>query len=318
MVSANNAFGGVGMDASADVTNNGTLEFTDPDASVQQTVRLRMDPGTLINNGTFIAEHGGGGDGFYAIDGNLTNASTGTFDVNQTLEVDTQANPAFNVQTSGTLNVASGRTLYVNTGGSGSVFTISGGAVTNTGHIDVNISPTTAGADLGRARGRRRHGDRQSGAGRRRRRELRGHRHRDIRARGAANPPIRRHRHRLHRRAERFLERSGKRDRDGIREFTNHGTIELTDPDPSGSGPAQSQLVVQGGTPTDAGSILSDPGPAGLGEQSIAGTIVDTGTVTVNETLTQTSGQFTNQGTVTVAGGQTFTVASSFPRPLAP
>ncbi len=57
--------GGVQMDANADVTNNGTLEFTDPDASGagQQTVRLHMDPGTLINNGTFIADRGGGGDG---------------------------------------------------------------------------------------------------------------------------------------------------------------------------------------------------------------------------------------------------------------
>ncbi len=213
------------------------------------------------------------------------------------------------------MNVASGQTLFVNTEGSGSVFTISGGTVTDTGHIEVNISPSTGQAlvsgglvvDGGTVTGNPvLAGDvgasfAGSGSGKfvlvGQQNLLSG----DI---GAGCKVI----------LSGSSTGAGSTTATAADGFTNNGEIELTDPDPGGSQAANVQLVVQSGTLTNAGTILSDPGPAGQGTQSIDATINNTGTITVNQTLTQASGQFANQGTVTVAGSQTLTLAGSFPQ----
>jgi Calx-beta domain len=316
LLSASNAYGGVQFDASADVTNNGTIEFTDPDAAgaSQQTARVRMDSGTLINNGTLTTDPGGGGDGFYALDGNLTNSSTGTIDINQTLEVDTQATVASNVQTSGTVNVASGQTLFVNTAGDASVLTISGGQITDSGAIDDNISPTDGQAlvsgslvvDGGTLTG---HpllagdvGASFAGSGTGtftlvgQQSLLSG----DI----ASGCTV-------------VLSASssdGNGDSTVTAEdgFTNDGTIELTDPDPSGSGTAQALLTVSSGTLTNDGTIDSDPGPAGVGTREISGNVVNDGTLDVAQTLQLTSGTVASAGTTDVASGATLDLGGAF------
>lgn len=315
---AGDGLGGVPVTASSDVTNNGTIEFTDPDppSTGQQNVHLTMAaPSTLTNNGSMIFDPGGGRQGIYTLDGNVTNTSSGTIDVNQTLQSDTAHNVASNVQSSGKISVAGGQTWYVNTAGNGTVFTLSGGTITDTGNLDVNINPASGAAltsgglvvDGGTATGNP---------------LLAGNVGASFAGSGSGTFTLVGQQNLLSGNIgagcrvvlSASSNGAGSTTATASASFTNNGTIELTDPDPVGSSAASAQLVVQSGTLGNTGTIVSDAGPAGQGTRSIQGAVTNTGTVTVNKTLAQSGGQFTNQGTVAVAAGQGLGIAGSFPQ----
>lgn len=96
---------------------------------------------------------------------------------------------------------------------------------------------------------------------------------------------------------------------------TNSGTIELTDSDSSGTGSPISRLLIgTGSTLTNDGTILSDPGPAGLGIRSIMGQSQTStlnnasgGTMTINQDLLiddNQAGLFETSGNITIASGE--------------
>ena len=128
--------------ASSDVTNHGTIELTDDSTGSYRTSGFTMSSGTLTNDGTIISEPGGPSPYANVIDGNLTNASGGTIDVNFPLSVDDCDSPAGSVfATSGTLTVGSSQTLYVDNHSSygcppPGTFEIAGGTIANHGAIE--------------------------------------------------------------------------------------------------------------------------------------------------------------------------------------
>jgi hypothetical protein len=308
--------GGVPLIASSDVTNNGTIEFTDPDPSGTQTQTglFRMNPpSTLTNNGTIITEPGGGGAGTYVLDGNVTNTATGTIQVNQTLQTSTAHAVASTFQTLGTVNVASGQALYVNPTGNASSFQISGGTITNHGTLDNDLGTTgfpaasgslvvTGGTATGNPIVSGNAGVTLQGSGTGTYAVIGSN---VLSGDVGAGYTLQ-------------IRGSGAGPGTGLLTapagFTNHGTLVLTDPDPVGSPTALSELVVSAGTLTNDGTITSDPGPGGVGTRSIQGTLTNAGTLTVDHSLAQSVGQFTNQGSVNVAGGDTLTLAGSFPQ----
>ena len=87
--------------------------------------------------------------------------------------------------------------------------------------------------------------------------------------------------------------------------YTNHGTIELG---AGGTDQTQSTLNIKSGALTNAGSIISENTNGG-GGNSIDGTLVNTGTLSLQESIGGT-GQITNQGGVSLAGGMTISATS--------
>lgn len=96
---------------------------------------------------------------------------------------------------------------------------------------------------------------------------------------------------------------------------TNSGTIELTDSDSTGTGSPVSRLLIgTGATLTNDGTIVSDPGPAGLGIRSIMGqsqsSTLDNasgGTMTINQDLLiddNQAGLFATEGSITIPSGK--------------
>ncbi|MGE4064455.1 MAG: Calx-beta domain-containing protein [Rhodospirillaceae bacterium] len=84
----------------------------------------------------------------------------------------------------------------------------------------------------------------------------------------------------------------------------NSGMIRLT----SNANPSNITFDATGSTLTNngAGTVLSDAGVGGA--RSIKGTFNNSGTLTVNQSLTHQGGNLTNSGTIFVAAGQTLTI----------
>jgi hypothetical protein len=263
---------------------------------------------TLTNNGRIISDPAGG-PGIRAIDGNLVNA--GTIDDNAGLQIDSQDGVAAQFTTTGAIEVGSGQTLYVNPPGNGSVFTIAGGTITNSGVIYEDITTTglvtnagalvvSGGTVTGNPIVAGGVGANFTGSGTGTftlvgQSTLSG----DV---GSGCTVV------ISGSSTGF----GSSTVTAANGFTNAGTIKLTDPDPSGSGAASAQLTVTSGTLTNTGTIVSDPGLAGQGSQSISGDVANDGTFEVNQSLQQSSGAFTNAGNLAIAAGQVFTVPGAY------
>ncbi|MDP6717663.1 MAG: hypothetical protein QGF59_03370, partial [Pirellulaceae bacterium] len=91
--------------------------------------------------------------------------------------------------------------------------------------------------------------------------------------------------------------------------FTNSGLIILQ----TLSSTYSSNLAVTSGTLTNSSSGVINSNPGTGGSRSISATVVNNGTVNLNQTttLSKTSGVYTNNGTTTIASGKTLSFGSS-------
>jgi hypothetical protein len=121
--------------ATSGLTNDGTLDLTGGSATGAPASSLVISSGeTLTNTGTIVAEAGAGGR--LGLDGNVTNQTGGTIDVDATLEVG--AAQTSTLQTSGTIDIATGADLLVGCGATtcqASTLTINGGTITDSGSL---------------------------------------------------------------------------------------------------------------------------------------------------------------------------------------
>lgn len=155
VLSANKTDGNPLVHVASPLTNDGTIDLTDSDASSGGNVedQIFIDTGqTLTNDGTIVSDPGPGGQGARVItgqssnSGTLLNGSTGTITVNFPLQIDQGQDGVFTTQ--GAITIASGQTLYYApnggaVGGSPPVDTptlnIEGGTITDNGNFDISI-----------------------------------------------------------------------------------------------------------------------------------------------------------------------------------
>ena len=84
------------LTANGSFSNDGTIDLTDSSTSSgsASTAELDVASGTFTNDGTINSQAGAGGYGYRDIEGNITNASNGTINVDQNVEFDTHASDA--------------------------------------------------------------------------------------------------------------------------------------------------------------------------------------------------------------------------------
>jgi hypothetical protein len=296
--------------AASGLVNDGSIDLTDTNlhSSPLGGTDLILSSGTLTNHGTITADPGSVGIGFLDIDGNLTNASDGTIDVGHELQIDENTPGTFT--TSGAITVGAGQAFDV---GPASTFDIDGGTIAVDGGIDVgapngggplNVSGGTitgAGVSASDVALTFQPGNTSTGtftldhstsltgdvgAG-------------DTLILSSIIPP----------------DVSGTQSTlTSATGFTNNGTIELTDPNPGGSGGYTAALGITSGALRNDGTITSDPGAASQGTRTIAGNVVNDGTLNVNQSLTQNGGMFANSGTVQIGAGD-LSVAGAYTQP---
>lgn len=98
------------LDVANGFTNNGIIEL-DNTVGVNRTINLNILSGTLTNTATINSESSGGGGGENRISGNLTNL--GVINVNADTQIG--SGPETFVTSAGTINVAMGKNLDINT-----------------------------------------------------------------------------------------------------------------------------------------------------------------------------------------------------------
>jgi RHS repeat-associated protein len=310
VMSASAAEGGAVLGINSDVTNDGTIELTDPDATGSDAAEISIASGdTLTNDGSILSDPGGGGGTrVIAGSGTLLNDSTGTITVNQDLQVDNNQAGVFT--NNGGITISADEQLEVDPAGGAATLNLEGGTIADNGTFTqgVNGGGATLNVTGGQITGAGLVADDGNGSV-----SFNGQGSGTYTFDGAGcgcSTPVSGTIGSEQTVVASASNATGGGVTLGINSnVTNDGTLELTDPDTTGNSQEARVLIGSGDTLTNDGTILSDGGGVGTRVIDGSGTFLNdsTGSITVNQDLqiddTQ-SGVFTSKGAITINSGE--------------